>query len=44
MPELTEKSDLLSDDQRKLLYRYLPPRVQVNSTKKRDYKYLVPEI
>jgi len=28
MPEMETKSELLSDDQRKLLYRHLPPRVQ----------------
>ena len=28
LPEMTESSKLFSDDQRKLLYRHLPPRVQ----------------
>jgi hypothetical protein len=29
IPEMDTKSNLISDDQRKLLYRHLPPRIQV---------------
>ena len=28
LPEMSSSSELFSDDQRKLLYRHLPPRVQ----------------
>jgi hypothetical protein len=30
IPEMDTKSSLVSDDQRKLLYRHLPPRIQVS--------------
>ena len=29
IPDMDLKSSLVSDDQRKLLYRHLPPRIQV---------------